>query len=82
MLEMKRDVGVAYLLAISTGLFGGHRFYARRTGTAIVMLLLTLTLVFILVSIIWLIVDLFLLPSMVNAVNESIEKRNASFTQK
>lgn len=40
----RRDVGVAYLLALTVflGLFGAHRFYLGRNGTAIIMLILSL----------------------------------------
>ena len=40
----RRDVGIAYMLALLgfLGLFGAHRFYLGRKGTAIIMLILSL----------------------------------------
>src|SRR5205807_4789071 len=33
--NMKPSTGVAYLLAIFLGVFGAHRFYLKRTGSAV-----------------------------------------------
>ena len=68
----KRDVGIAYVLALFWGLFGAHRFYTGKTGTAIVMLILTCTVVGIIASAIWVAVDLFLLPKMVRDYNRAL----------
>ena len=70
----KRDVGIAYVLALLWGLFGAHRFYTGNTGTAIVMLILTCTVVGIIASAIWVAVDLFLLPKMVRDYNRALMK--------
>ena len=70
----KRDVGIAYVLALLWGLFGAHRFYTGNTGTAIVMLILTCTVVGIIASVIWVAVDLFLLPKMVRDYNRALMK--------
>lgn len=78
MTDMKRDVGVAYLLALFLGMFGGHRFYVHKKGTAIMMLILTCSVVGSVVSGIWLLVDLFLLPSLVAEINAEIERHNNS----
>jgi TM2 domain-containing membrane protein YozV len=69
-----KSEGVSYLLLLLLGTFGAHRFYLRRPGTAILMLLawwggwaLTFAGVgFILVGavIVWWIIDLFLIPGM------------------
>lgn len=48
----------AFLLCWFLGVFGGHRFYVGRTGSAVAMLLLTLTGFGILVTSIWALVDL------------------------
>lgn len=72
--EVKRSVGLAYLLWFFFGGLGGHRFYLGRTGTAVAQLILTVLGVatawlgvgfLLLVPVgIWLLVDLFLIPGM------------------
>ncbi|HEY6578389.1 MAG TPA: TM2 domain-containing protein [Rhizomicrobium sp.] len=60
--NMKRSIGVAYLLAIFLGVFGAHRFYLKRTGSAVAMLLLTITILGLAVTSVWTLVDMFLIP--------------------
>lgn len=77
-----KDVGVAYLFFLFLGGFGAHRFYLGRAGSAVVLLLLWLIgwmLSFFLIGVplviaagIWLLVDLFLIPSMVREENSRI----------
>lgn len=67
-----RSVGVAYLLWVSLGIFGAHRFYLGRTGTAIAQLILTLTLVGLIINIVWLLVDLFVIPDLVHTCNQKL----------
>lgn len=52
-----RNKLVAALLAFFVGVFGVHRFYLGRTGSGVVMLILTCTLVGAFVSVIWAFVD-------------------------
>lgn len=52
-----RNKYVAALLAFFLGVFGVHRFYLGRTGSAVVMLILTLTLIGAFVSAVWAFVD-------------------------
>ena len=47
----------AFLFAFFLGAFGAHRFYAGKTGTAIVMLILSLTIVGLLATSIWVLID-------------------------
>jgi TM2 domain-containing membrane protein YozV len=49
---------IALLLAWFTGPLGGHRFYVGKNGSAIAMLLCTLSVIGLLASIPWMFVDL------------------------
>jgi hypothetical protein len=54
---------VALLLAWFLGLFGAHRFYVRKTGSAITMLILSFTIVGLLVTGIWNLIDMIIIIS-------------------
>ncbi|GIP62660.1 MULTISPECIES: TM2 domain-containing protein [Virgibacillus] len=79
-----KNMLLAYVLLIFLGSLGIHRFYLNRKGSAIAQLLLSVIgwiTVFIIIGFIplaivyiWLFVDLFLIPGMVNRENEIIEK--------
>ena len=70
--EERKSLAVSYLLWGFLGYFGAHRFYLGETGTAVVMLILTLTVVGILVTFVWWIVDAVLLPRIVKDINRDI----------
>jgi TM2 domain-containing membrane protein YozV len=80
-----KSIVVAYLLLIFFGGFGAHRFYLGRTGSAVAQLILLilgwLTFVFVvgiallLVVGIWVIVDIFLVPGIVQAQKETMRQR-------
>ncbi len=53
----RKDKLAAALLAFFLGIFGIHRFYLRRTKSAVVMLLLTCTVFGMIITGIWSIVD-------------------------
>ncbi|QYX58528.1 TM2 domain-containing protein [Roseovarius sp. SCSIO 43702] len=72
----KKSVGVAYLLWFFFGGLGVHRFYMGLTGSAIAMLLMTvfgflllvvygLGLLLLIPVMIWLLVDAFRIPGLV-----------------
>jgi TM2 domain-containing membrane protein YozV len=75
----KKSAVVAYLLWWFLGSFGAHRFYLGKTGSAVVLLLITLTsiaLMLVLIGFItfmavpvWLLVDAFLIPGIVRESN-------------
>lgn len=73
----KPSAGVAYLLCIFLWYVGAHRFYLGRKGSAIVMILFSITFFGLVVSGIWAIVDLFLIPGM---VRESVDKLRDKYT--
>lgn len=76
---MKKSMVAAYVLWWFLGLFGAHRFYLNRTGSAVAMLVITLVslpLMFFLVGFItigitsiWWVVDAFLIPDMIRDHN-------------
>lgn len=70
--DEKKSLAVSYVLWGFIGPFGAHRFYLEQTGTAIAMLVLTLTIVGVIVTIIWWIVDAVLIPGMVKDINKDI----------
>ena len=84
--SQKKSAGIAYVLWLFTGGFGGHRFYLGRTGSAVGQLGLTLLgwpllfaagLGFALLAPlgIWLIVDLFLIPGIISDHNGALMRR-------
>nr|WP_094096350.1 TM2 domain-containing protein [Paenibacillus physcomitrellae] len=74
--EVKRrgkNMIVAYILWYFLGIVGGHRFYMKRIGTAILQLILSLTVVGLIITGIWWIVDAFLVHLWVRDHNTEIE---------
>ncbi len=47
----------AFILSTFLGTFGLHRFYAGRTKSAVAMLILTLSIIGIIVSAVWNLID-------------------------
>jgi TM2 domain-containing membrane protein YozV len=60
---------VAYLLWFFLGMFGAHNFYLKRTGIAVAQLILTITVIGSVITLIWIIVDAFLIPGFVRKQN-------------
>ena len=65
------SVGLAYALWFFLGIVSAHRFYLGRPGTAILQILSYL----VLVGFIWLLVDAFLIPSMVRGKQGELRQR-------
>ncbi|MFC5989715.1 TM2 domain-containing protein [Limoniibacter endophyticus] len=65
-----KSVGAAYLLWFFLWFVSGHRFYLGRPGTAVLQILSY----FILVGFIWLIVDAFLIPGMVQKQKDKVRR--------
>lgn len=66
----KKSKGIAYVLWLFFGGLGGHRFYLGEILTAVILLIITLiSFAFpwiLIITAIWCLVDLFLIPSIVN----------------
>jgi TM2 domain-containing membrane protein YozV len=65
----KKTALVAYLLWFFLGWFGAHNFYLGRIGVAVTQLILSLTIVGIVITFFWVIVDAFLIPGWVRRQN-------------
>jgi TM2 domain-containing membrane protein YozV len=65
----KKIPTVAYILWVFLGWFGGHNFYLGRIGVAVAQLILTLTVIGWFITVIWVFVDGFLIPSWVRDQN-------------
>ena len=80
-----KSIVLAYLLLVFVGYFGGHRFYLGRPFSAIVLLLLFLLgyvsrfagIGFIILGmvLIWLLIDAFLIPGMIQDHKEEVRRR-------
>ena len=55
---------MAYLLWFFLGLLGGHRFYLNKTGSAVVMLVISITIFGLMITWPWWVIDAFLIPGM------------------
>jgi TM2 domain-containing membrane protein YozV len=67
------STGAAYLLWFFLWWLSGHRFYLGRPGTAILQILSY----FILVGFVWVLIDAFLIPSMIQERRNEIRQRIA-----
>ena len=71
----KRSGTVYLLLAFFLGVFGAHRFYLGQTSTGLVMLLLTLTGVGLIITIPWVILDMFRTGGMIASRNRQVAEK-------
>ncbi|CAH0119189.1 MULTISPECIES: TM2 domain-containing protein [unclassified Paenibacillus] len=70
-----KNMVIAYVLWYFLGIFGAHRFYMGKTGSAIAQLILSITFIGLIVTSIWWIVDAFLVHTWVKEHNRQIETR-------
>ncbi|NMM54019.1 TM2 domain-containing protein [Paenibacillus aquistagni] len=70
-----KNMVIAYVLWYFLGLFGGHRFYMGRTGSAVAQLILSITVIGMIVTFIWWVVDAFTLHNMVKERNYEVENQ-------
>lgn len=68
----KKSVAAAYVLWFFFGVLGAHRFYLGRAGSAVFMLLLSLTVVGLIVTVVWALIDAFLIPGMAQDRNDEL----------
>jgi TM2 domain-containing membrane protein YozV len=68
----KKQACVAYALWFFLGYFGAHNFYLKRTGIAVVQLLLSLSIVGLAITFFWLLADAFLIPGWVRRENSML----------
>jgi TM2 domain-containing membrane protein YozV len=64
-----KSKGTAYLLWLFLGWFGVHRFYAGETRKGAAQALLTLSVVGFPITFLWWLIDIFLVPDMINERN-------------
>lgn len=79
-----KSTGAAYLIWFFLGGFGGHRFYLGRSGSAFAQLAMTIigaiTLpvgigaILLIINGIWILVDAFLIPGMVQAQKDQVRQ--------
>jgi TM2 domain-containing membrane protein YozV len=67
-----KETWIAYVLWLLLAPFGAHRFYLGRTGSAIGQLATSLTIIGLLVTAVWSIVDLFLIPGITREENAKL----------
>lgn len=65
-----KSTPIAYVFWVFLGLFGGHRFYLGEPVIGFAQLILTFSILGIPVSVIWWLIDAFLIPRMVRRFNQ------------
>jgi TM2 domain-containing membrane protein YozV len=65
----KKTALTAYLLWFFVGLRGGHNFYLKRTGVAVTQLILSITIVGLVITGVWVLVNAFLIPAWIHNQN-------------
>lgn len=67
---------VAWVLWAVWGEFGAHRFYFGKTGSAIAMLILSLSIIGLIISIPWTIIDAFSIQKWIHETEEQIKSES------
>lgn len=67
----RKSTGVAYALWFFLGFFSMHRFYLERSGSAVLQIVLN----FVIVGLIWTLVDAFLIPGMIRKLEEETRQQ-------
>ena len=77
--DTEKSVALAYVLLVLAGVFGAHRYYLGEKGTATALLTVTLASLVLMtvaigfftigISIVWVVIDLALVPRMAQAHN-------------
>jgi TM2 domain-containing membrane protein YozV len=70
-----KNMVVAYILWYFLGIVGGHRFYMKKTGTAVAQLIISITVIGMVVTFIWWVIDAFLLHTWVKEHNHTLENQ-------
>ena len=77
--DTEKSVALAYVLLVLAGVFGAHRYYLGEKGTATALLTVTLASLVLMtvaigfftigIAIVWVVIDLALVPRMAQAHN-------------
>ena len=70
--ENHRKVEIAYIFWLLAGFLGGHRFYMRKQGSAVAMLIMTIIIIGIPFVFIWWLIDGILMPQMIRDQNREL----------
>lgn len=68
----KKSTGLAYVMWFFLGWFSAHRFYAGQVGLPILQIIT----IPIGVGVVWILIDIFLIPSMIRNYNLSLIPTN------
>lgn len=71
----KPSTGAAYILCLLLGGLGVHRLYLGEKGTGILMLVLGITLIGMIITWPWALIDLFLIPSIIRKRMDETRQR-------
>lgn len=70
----KPSMATAYVLGVFLGIFGAHRFYLDRKGSGIAMLILSITIIGLIITFPWHIIDWFLIGGWVREKTEDLRR--------
>lgn len=70
----KPSMATAYVLGVFLGIFGAHRFYLDRKGSGIAMLILSITILGLIITFPWHIIDWFLIGGWVRNKTDDLRR--------